>query len=273
MERIPDEMIGLWRRLRLEETDGRVDTDTEVYWLQTHGAYVDLRIPPGRPGFDGAVSPDHLSEAQLHWLARQQGFAGRLSLRGEVATWQRELDYQPPARVDDVGRLARDGRRLVERGVLVPYTEDWEHQGGDAREVLALKLLGEEDARGPRPRRAGYLVAVGEYFMFALGRHVRLPRGTQLEELLAAGPVNLERRRVLFDCIIDFGLRRGGACPWQILRSTQPWREGGPPPELGRGPARRGRTLVETADEAGVRRRWEVIEDAGGILASTALPA
>lgn len=270
MRPVPEHLVGLWRRLSITDATG-TDTATEVYWLQTHSAYVDLRVPPGRPDFTGYRGYADLSAEQVAWLATQQGFAGRLSLEEDVASWHRDLDFQPPAPVADIGRLVPHAQGMTEYGVLLPYTEEWVRDAQGHQELLALKLWQEQGPRGLLPKRAGYLVAVGPHFMFALGRHVHLPRGTTLAGLLAAEPERADRRQVLFDCIIDYGLR-SEAGEWRIVRSTHPWREGRCllSSELDIVGTRNG--LLHTRSAEGTDCQWEILEQVGNIL-HTAAPA
>lgn len=273
MHGIADDMVGLWRRLSLVDADGEMDSDTEVYWLQSHGLYVDLRIPPARPDFTGICDIEHLRPEQLEWLARVEGFAGRLTMEDDVATWHRDLDIQPPSSVADVGRLEKRGDAMTEYGVLADYMEEWERTAPADDRILALKLLREEIDGAVMPRRPGFLVCVGNHFMFALGRHSHLPRGTSLAELLAAEPANMERRRVLLGCTIDFGICTGGVRPWEIQRSSQPWREGLSLLEYGCRVVQRHGHMLNTRGSEGILRQWEVLEDRGEVLIPASVPA
>ncbi len=262
---VPAHLVGLWRRRSLLDANG-CDRTTEVYWLQTHSLYADLRLPPGRPGFSGCTGVNDLDEEQLGWLAQQQGFAGRLRLDENVATWVREIDFQPPARVADVGRLDLRGARLVEHGVLTPYTEEWIREEGPVGPVLALALSEESIEQHTLPQRQGIVVAVGEHFMHARARSVQLPAGTRLHSLLENDVSRGVRERLLLECVIDYGRLRGETCPWQILRSTQPWREGGSLLELELTVRHQQPDSVETIGVDGVRRRWRVVEGNDGLL-------
>ncbi|MEO1751264.1 hypothetical protein [Thiofaba sp. EF100] len=169
--RVPQRFVGLWHR-RLLETPAVRDTSTEVFWLQTPTLYVDLRVPLGRQ-------------------APCEGFAGRLTVDGDVLTWQRWLDLSPPSPWPDVGTMHGEGDLLEEFGVYQPYREVWQRvaHGGDS---LALVWEGEGAGRG-------IWVMLGRYFMWALFRHEGL---------------SLHRE-------ISYGLRgeEGGA--WTILRSSE----------------------------------------------------
>src|ERR1700759_3005473 len=90
------ECAGLWRRTLLVEADGSRDTGTDVTWLQGITAFIDSR-----------------------------GFAGTLSQCGDVFSWHRTIDRQPPGPYPDEGSMRwRDGL-LVETGVHTDYVEHW----------------------------------------------------------------------------------------------------------------------------------------------------
>lgn len=203
---------GLWRRRLLRDGNGE-DRETQVWWLQGDGQYVDLRIPPDRPDFTGVSRLDQCSDEQLSWLARQQGFAGQLSIEGDRLHWQRAIDFQPPAALADIGAMHWDGACLHEQGVLADYAEEWLWQ----RPATATSAV------GTTPDRRGLRLVVGDWFMQAVDRREPLPPGTCLAELIArasAAPASL------LDCAIDFGRVEHTGGVLRVLASTLPWREG-----------------------------------------------
>ncbi|WP_237154358.1 hypothetical protein [Oryzibacter oryziterrae] len=112
-----DDLIGAWRRLSIAWPDGRHDDQTFVLWLQAGTAFADIRI-----GADGAA----------------EGFAGTISLDGDVCTWHREIDLNPTGSAD-VGQLVWTGPdRMLERGSLSPYVEDWQ-RAPDRAPTLVLR--------------------------------------------------------------------------------------------------------------------------------------
>jgi hypothetical protein len=96
---------GLWRRTLLIDTDGSRDTNADVRWLQGITAFVDLRRPVPRPDFSGAQSISDFTGLQRNWLSTQDGFAGRLSQRGDVFEWSHFTRLQPPGAHPDAGRM------------------------------------------------------------------------------------------------------------------------------------------------------------------------
>ncbi len=218
------DLRGLWLRSLIVLPDGRRDTTTFVAWLQGTTRFADLRQPAGRPDFSGVSSHDDLTWEQIAWLATQQAFAGVLTAEGDMFTWTRSIDFQPPSDDPDVGRLwfepAEAGaRHLVERGRDVDYVEHWHGQPGDTAPCWTAGL------RDPESSRTGIIVRVGARFMLALSRANSLPRGTTLAECVAAAG-SLDAARDIVACEVSLGRIDGGG--WTVERSTLPYREGCP---------------------------------------------
>jgi isopenicillin N synthase-like dioxygenase len=207
---------GLWRRLVLSLPGSPVDTLTEVGWLQGPGFYVDLRQPLGLLGRveAGCLAELTLDEARV--LAAQEGFAGSLFLDGDCTEWVREIDFQPPGPIGDVGRLEDHGDLLIERGVHADYVEHWQREPSTAGgPCWAARLRAEDGA-------AVFLVRCGARFGYARERSLALPQGETLAARMAGA--TLETGRALVDCEIALGTV--SAEGWRIDRSTLPWREG-----------------------------------------------
>jgi hypothetical protein len=203
---------GLWRRRLLRDANGE-DRDTQVWWLQGDGYSVDLRIPPDRPDFSGVSGFEQCNEEQLAWLARQQGFAGKLEINGNRLHWQRAIDFQPPAAVADIGAVRWDGECLHERGVLADYAEEWllQRPATPVSQVWAT------------PDGRGLQVVVGEWFMQAMDRRPSISTGADLAALLTSPDAD---PAALLDCAIDFGLCQDDEHRWLVVQSSLPWREG-----------------------------------------------
>jgi hypothetical protein len=238
---------GLWRRRLIAWPDGEADTTTEVYWLQGPELYADLRIPDRRPQCK-ATCLRELDRMTLGFLARQEGFLGRLVVEDSIGHWERAFDYQPDTGRKDRGHLAFEDDVLVERGVEAPYVEHWVREP-HSEECMALSL--KIDA----PSRVGVLILAGDAFMYARSRGAKLPPGADLAACLEAA-ASLTRQQDLFDCEISFGRVRNGE--WRIERSSLPFREGHslrPAVETGT-----GSLLVDdiTAEGSPIRRAWQV---------------
>jgi hypothetical protein len=211
-----DQLGGLWRRSLIRLPDGTEDRTTEVHWLQGPSCYADLRQPAERPSFAGVTclrdcGPDHLA-----WMARQEGFAGRLVQAGDFFEWEREIDFQPPSATPDAGRLWLEDGMMKEEGRDNPYLEHW-HSCPAGEPSAALTLV--EDATGV----TAALVVVGSVFMFARARATVLPVGATLSDLLAEAP-DATAAQNLLDCEISLGAVEDGQ--FLVQRSTLPFREG-----------------------------------------------
>ncbi|MEW6268185.1 MAG: hypothetical protein AB1689_02665 [Thermodesulfobacteriota bacterium] len=223
--RVPPELCGLWRRVSLETPGAPPDTTTRVFWLQTPTLYVDLRVPAARDVAGARSGLDDCDDAELAALAAQAGFAGWISLEDDVCRWQREIDFQPPSGVPDEGRLGLAGDELVEHGVHAPYREVWRRVPGSTGDWLAGRAAGDGAGSG----RTTYLVAGGDWFLYARSRRMRtLERAPSLADLVAARALGRRALVELLDFEISLGRRRGGSVPWQVVLSTLPFREGSP---------------------------------------------
>lgn len=224
---VPDYYLGVWQRLSLESAAG-VDTATRVYWLQTPVLHADIRVPADRPDFSAKQGLQDLSIGELRLLSRQQGFAGVTLVEGDTCLWRRHIDYQPPTGGRDIGRMAFDNDRIVEDGLESSYREVWQRLPDGMGETIALRFLEAHVSGGLAVPRKGYLVASGDYFIFARDRAAMLPKAPSLAALLAESDSSLSRDQIIdiLDFEISFGRRQGGDAPWEIQLSTLPFREG-----------------------------------------------
>ncbi len=223
---VPRWLTGVWRRRWIERADGVRDDRTIVFWLQTPELFADIRIPAERAPCAGARELGELDDPALRTLLRQEGFAGRTELRGGVCHWHRELDFQPPTGTPDVGRLERRGDDLlIEEGVHVPYVEEWERVAHGDDDHVACRLV---DADAAGAGRTAALVAVGDFFLFVLGRRHTTPPAASLGALVSERQATRSELIALLDMEVSFGRRRGGAVPWEVRLSTLPFREGRP---------------------------------------------
>lgn len=218
---VPAPYLGVWRRSLLR-TPRQQDTASRVLWLQTAHWHADLRIPSGRPDFSGVAALAECDDAQLTWLATQQGFCGLTQVDGDRCTWHRLTDFQPANGSRDVGRMAFDGERLIETGVEADYLETWERLPESRGGTAALELVGED---GRPPARPAWLLVAGDCFCYVRGRRRPLPAADDLVSLIAEARPSREQLLDWLDVEISFG-RRSGPAAWRIDHSTLPFREG-----------------------------------------------
>jgi hypothetical protein len=223
MNIVPDWLTGLWKRLSIETADGQRDTETQVFYLQTSACFGDLRVPIDRPDLKQA-NFSSLTQNDVFALTRQQGFAGIAQFEQEQCQWVRYIDYQPPQAVRDIGLLYWQNDILIEEGVDQVYREEWQKVDDGARDYTALVLVAPENA----PHQATWtasLVIAGDYFIYSQNRPVALPTAETLTDCLTSSTA-FQKQRDYLSCEISFGLCQSGQVPWEIQRSTIPWREG-----------------------------------------------
>lgn len=150
---------GHWQRDWLR-APGLEDRATCVNWMQCGAVYADIRIPRSRPQTRGATSLADLSCASLLKVMRAEGFAGEITLCGNACTWAREIDWHGARDTPDAGRLEMlNDQTMLETGLAAEYSEQWRRTGDVADG--AMRLEGKD--------RLGFLVTVGERFVFGLG--------------------------------------------------------------------------------------------------------
>jgi hypothetical protein len=219
-----NDLVGVWRRRSIETGDGQKDTTTQVFWLQTHFCFGDIRIPIDRTlGLD-RHSLEELTGEEAIALSTQQGFGGITQVEGTTCQWHRRIDYQPPNGSRDIGSLAWEQDILIELGVEATYREEWERLDDGSTGCIAL-VLEPDESLDASSRWQGCFVLVGDYFVQILEHRIALPNADSLKDLLAATPDSAKLRDYL-NCEISFGRRSAGQIPWEIQLSTLPWREG-----------------------------------------------
>ncbi|WP_246442610.1 hypothetical protein [Rhodococcus triatomae] len=217
-------VVSALRGTRLERTllrdgDGREDVTSAVTWLQGHALYCDLRRP------EGFVPPtarclDEMTLDDLHLLARQEAFAGRLAEHPDHVEWIRDVDLHP-AVAPDAGTLEHlDVDTVLERGFHADYIEEWRVDStGPVTEFLLADADADADTESPR----AVLLRAGRNFGYARPRSTALPARASLSALLDAS-VTVAEARSLLDCEVSLGIV--GDDRWTITRSTLPFREG-----------------------------------------------
>ena len=217
--KLPTWLWGEWRRDWIMR--GRVKSSTlEVHYLQTPTYFGDIRIPKVRTGILSAQSFDDLTDQQLRMLAAQNGFTGQTTVEGNVATWSDEIAFQPPDGTPDHGRLQRippDG--MHEHGLDGSYIESWRHLTAGKKKFLVVRV--EHAGRLERT-----LVVVGNHFVFVRNRAKDLPKAPSFDALIETTKATREQIVEYLDCEFSVGRVRGGSVPWEIQKSTLPWREG-----------------------------------------------
>lgn len=118
-----DSAQGVWERSYLE-VDGRVDTTTQVTWIQAGEMHVDLRLACAFRQLPAVPLYQQTPEALLE-IASVTAFAGVTHIEHGQCTWTRQINYQGPLLEPDVGVLSWSGDTLVETGMHSAYEEGW----------------------------------------------------------------------------------------------------------------------------------------------------
>lgn len=246
--------LGLWERSLIAWPDGREDRTTFVAWLQGPSLFADLRQPADAPSFERVACLDDLAPEQLGWLARQEGFAGHFARSGEAFEWRRAIDFQCTSDAADAGYLAFTDGVLIERGRDIPYIEHWHHKSQMLDPQFAVRMVDESGV-------GGFLVRVGDLFMYVRDRAVQLPHGGSLSELVSGATV--DEARALLDCEISLGRLTGGS--WTIERSSLPFRRCA---DLGFALSDDENTIIVrdlAANGAPISRRWTILDFEGDL--------
>eukprot|EP01083_Nonionella_stella_P142926 443157_1 len=181
--RIPEWMVGCWKRKSIVNTNGTTDKDSQVFWVQSAcGFYGDLRIPTDRPS--KLTMRPKLSEentwTELEFLADQLADIGTLRIKDEssptrpLVDFQTKQMFQPVVQYPEPGYLeldASDPTRMTEVPPSESYTEDWRLQDGSRGISASFELLEElfDGIERPFTRtcRGGFMVVAGSHMMFS----------------------------------------------------------------------------------------------------------
>jgi hypothetical protein len=216
---VPVWLRGTWSREWLQEGKEKSST-LDVHYLQTPTYFADIRILKDRTGISNARSFTDLTDEQLRSLAGQNGYTGRTTLAGSIATWHEDIAFRPSDGTPDKGRLERVSRdRMYEHGLDGSYIESWRFLTNGQGRFLVIRV--EHSGRLLRT-----LVVVGNQFVYVRNRAKDLPLSPSFEALFKATNPTREQISEYLDCEFSVGRTRGGSTPWEIEQSTLPWREG-----------------------------------------------
>jgi hypothetical protein len=217
----PEWLTGVWVRKALWLEGAEPDYSTRVFYVQTPTLFGDIRIPESRPDTSNVISLDDLHDTELKKLATQEGFAGYVEIADDVVTWQREIDFQPPAEIPDVGRCTVDKQYMIETGIHSDYSEKWQRIADGNGQFLAMQIAGNEGELANQ-----ILVVAGDHFLYARGREHSLEPAKSLNHLFKRRDFNRAQVIRYLNCEFSYGLVRGGRKPWEIYLSTLPFKEG-----------------------------------------------
>lgn len=218
---VPECWQGAWQRL---DASGK----SIAFWLQTRHLYAYLSVPAKRPDSTGKPALSDYDFDPLMELAAQDGAAGACIVDGEVLHRRRQLDYSPTRGKPFLRRMQREGNLLREESLRGTDKLTWQKISPDAAEIIAFRFLDEavnEDFADPCK---GMLLVAGDSFMFVRDRGTYAMQAESLQVLAECKDYGAEELIPLLEFEISYGLRAGGAMPWEIRLSTLPFREGKP---------------------------------------------
>jgi hypothetical protein len=217
----PEWLAGVWDRKALWFEGTEPDYSTRVFYVQTPNLYADIRIPESRPDVSNAIGLEDLSDTELEELLTQQGFAGYVETEGDIVTWQREIDFQPPTGIPDTGRCMLDKQVMIETGIHLDYSEKWQRIDDGKGQFLAMQIDGDEGGSANQ-----ILVVAGDHFLYARDRKKSLEPAKSLHQLWQLRGFSRERLIRYLDCEFSYGRVRAGKKTWEIYLSTLPFKEG-----------------------------------------------
>ena len=260
---VPDDLRWVWTCTRVCHPDADPSASAPgmapmwARWLQTRQWHAHLRLPAGALEGGEALDLRRLNTAQLAALTHQQAYVGHTQIQaqpeGDLCTWLRRADYQPPASWPETAWLMFDAPdRLLRIGVHAEDTEVWQRlpdSVGRFRCLAGLDAQGEDDGRR--------VLVAGAYAMRVRLRQIAWPRGMRVGFTLAEAMMHQPDQALSWlDQELSFGRCEQGR--WTVEHSTLP--------------AHEGRTLrcqmVRDADDPGhawleiegVAERWRVLE-------------
>jgi len=156
----PEWMVGLFRRRSISFASGLSDSDTRVFWMQSFGLTIDLRLPL-------EYEPAESDADEEAWYAHSVWDGNHLSWHGGISNLS-ENRWPEPA------ELRRVGNCMMEFAPSGIYVEDWRLQNMRPGPLIALEVLYERDLTTGQNREVeGALILAGDY----LGSVLQSPRG------------------------------------------------------------------------------------------------
>ncbi len=166
---VPDWMIGAFRRRSISFANGQTDTKTRVFWLQSRGLTIDLRLP--------LMSEQQVSESDQ---ALNDGWYAHSLWNGTQLSWHKGASQLAHNRWPEPAVLQRVGNCMMEFAPSAAYVEDWRlqpqlvesHQLTESNQLaeshqsaplIGLELIAEKElASGRETPRQGALIVCGD---------------------------------------------------------------------------------------------------------------
>lgn len=223
---LPPDYRGVWVRAHPPDAHGHAPQHAPwARWLQTAHWHAHLSLPSAALQGRQPIELAGMRPEQLAALTHQQAHMGRVQLQehaeGEVCTWLRQVDYQPPALAPDADWVVFHASDRVQRiGLHADDAHSWQRlpdSVGRSRCLAGLDAQGQDDGRR--------VLVAGAYAMRVQLGPVAWPRG--MRPGLTLAEVMMHRPDLALSWLdreLSFGRCEDGR--WSIERSTLPAREG-----------------------------------------------
>lgn len=154
---LPDWMLGLYRRRTITFANGLSDSQTRVFWLQSPGLTIDLRLP--------LVNQQKLVADAPHEVADYEAWYAHSVWTGSELNWRAGVSFQESNRWPEASHLQRVGNCMMEFAPSGAYVEDWRLQSrGCADSLIGLELISETDlTTNSTLIRKGALIVAGKH--------------------------------------------------------------------------------------------------------------
>jgi hypothetical protein len=156
----PPWALGCFRRRSITFYDGSTDSTTQVFWLQTHGLTVDLRLSPDRPRLRDRAALFTCSPDEVRQLLQAEAGVARTRWDGHSMSWHDWVGFQTYVKWPEPGALRRVGDCLIEFAPSGAYVEDWRLEPPGQGPLLGLELLEERDRTDGAVRHCGGALVV-----------------------------------------------------------------------------------------------------------------
>lgn len=217
---VPKHYMGVWQRQFLETSITKDDTSL-VLWMQTQFYHIDIRLPAASSNIRKVSVLEEYTDKELLLLASQQGFAGITQVNADICQWHREIDFQPPNDVRDIGKmLFTDANTVIETGLDDAYLEVW-RQVAHSQEPCFFECTTGKNRKGLET--PAYLMRVGNWVAYARPRSVILPNYISLLDAITSYKPQREELLDWLDMEISFGEIIDDKY-WKIKHSTLPFK-------------------------------------------------
>lgn len=156
-EKVPDWMAGLYRRRTITFANGMSDSQTRVFWLQSAGLTIDLRLPLVHHQKTVVEAPLDVADYEA-WYAHSVWADNELQ-------WRAGVSFQARNRWPEAAQLRRVGNCMMEFAPSAVYVEDWRLQSREQTgSMIGLELISETDvATNKTYCRKGAIIVAGKH--------------------------------------------------------------------------------------------------------------